>query len=292
MTEFMSFGTDTVEKMAAFQFDSPWDERRFLRPGDNQIGGVNDVFQRNLPAWIDTVRELHPRTAVFGSVNESYEALWRIVGSENALSWIGLYPAEVARFVERIGAFALELTKAQIRAGGGLLDGMVIWGDVAYRADMLFSPEYWRAHFKPVVRAIVEECHRHGLPVIYHGDGNVARIVPDFIEIGVDAYHPFEAKAGHDAVDLRRRYGHAIGIVGNMDVQRWAEAPERELEREVLTKLNAAKGGGFIFQSDHSVPDTISGERYDSVVRLVRSRGTYPLDLGECDLPDLSVGAA
>jgi hypothetical protein len=32
MTEFMSFGTDTVEKMAAFRFDSPWDERRFLRP--------------------------------------------------------------------------------------------------------------------------------------------------------------------------------------------------------------------------------------------------------------------
>jgi len=46
-------------------------------------------------------------------------------------------------------------------------------------------------------------------------------------------------------------------------------------------------GGGFIFQSDHSVPGDVSGERYDYVVRLVRQYGTYPLRLGEYDLADL-----
>ena len=44
----------------------------------------------------------------------------------------------------RANAFALEILKAQIKAADGLLDGMVIWGDVAYRKDMLFSPNYWR----------------------------------------------------------------------------------------------------------------------------------------------------
>ena len=60
------------------------------------------------------------------------------------------------------------------------------------------------------------------------------------------------------------------------------------LRRAVLTKLNAAKGGGFIFQSDHSVPSNVSGQRYDEVVRLVREHGRYPLRLGEFDLPDIS----
>ena len=41
---------------------------------------------------------------------------------------------------------------------------------------------------------------------IYHGCGNVQAIFEDFIEIGIDAYNPLEAKAGMDAVDLRRRY--------------------------------------------------------------------------------------
>ena len=66
--------------------------------------------------------------------------LWRIIGLENVMLWIGLYPDEVGRFVERLGEFALGIAKAQIQAAGGLLDGMVIWGDVAYRKNLFFSP--------------------------------------------------------------------------------------------------------------------------------------------------------
>ena len=48
-------------------------------------------------------------------------------------------------------------------------------------------------------------------------------------------------------------------------------------------KLNAAKGGGFIFQSDHSVSSEVSGPTYDYIVNLVREYGNYPLDLKEYD---------
>jgi uroporphyrinogen-III decarboxylase len=51
--------------------------------------------------------------------------------------------------------------------------------------------------------------------------------------------------------------------------------------------LNAAKGGGYIFQSDHSVPSNVSGHNYDFVVKLVREYGKYPLRLEEYDLPDV-----
>jgi uroporphyrinogen decarboxylase len=288
MPAFLEFATDTIEKMAAFQFDDAWDERRYFRGGDNQLAGVGDGFERNLPPWMDTVRSLYLDMPVYGSVCEAHEMLWRIVGPQNVLLWIGLYPNEVARFVERINEFALEMTRAQIKAADGLLDGMVIWGDVAYTKALFFSPRYWRQHFKPGVRAIVDVCHEHGLPVIYHGCGNIQRIFEDFIEVGIDACNPLEAKAGMDVVDLRRRYGHRMAFCGNMDVITWARGNREELRTAVLTKLNAAKGGGYIFQSDHSVPSNVCGESYDYVVHLVREYGTYPLQLGECDIPDLS----
>ena len=60
----------------------------------------------------------------------------------------------------------------------------------------------------------------------------------------------------------------------------------------MLRKLNAAKGGGYIFQSDHSVPSNISAERYEYVINLVRKHGTFPLKLEEYDLPDLGLGHA
>ena len=129
MPAYLEFGTDTVEKMKAFQFDDPRDDRRYFSGGDNQVGGVGDAFIRNLPPWIDGVKALYPDFPVYGSVCEGYETLWRIIGSENALLWIALYPDELGAFVERINEFSVAMTEAQIAAAGGKLDGMVIWGD-------------------------------------------------------------------------------------------------------------------------------------------------------------------
>ena len=284
MPDFLKFETDTIEKMAAFQFDDPWDERRYFRSGDDQINGVGDGFARNLASFVDRLKRPWPDFAIFGGVCEAHEMLWRMIGTENVMLWIGLYPEEIGKFVERINDFNLEIVKAQIKAAGGLLDGMVIWGDVAYKNGMFFSPAYWRKYFKPGVKALVEECHAHDLPVIYHGCGNASSIYEDFIEIGINAYNPLEAKAGLDVVELRRRFGHRMGFCGNMDVLVWATGNRDELKRVVLTKLNAAKGGGFIFQSDHSVPSSVAGESYDYVVKLVRQYGEYPLQLGDYDI--------
>jgi hypothetical protein len=37
MPDFLSFDTDTIERMEAFQFDDPWDDRRYFAGGDDQI---------------------------------------------------------------------------------------------------------------------------------------------------------------------------------------------------------------------------------------------------------------
>jgi len=288
MPEWLSFDTDTIEKAEAFEFDDPWDDRRYFSGGDNQIAGVGDGYARNLPPWIDTVKSLHPNFPVYGSQCEANEYMTRIVGPQNLLLWVGLYPERFGRFVQRTNEWAVELLKSQIKAANGLIDGMVIWGDVAYRKDLFFHPDYWRKWYKPGLKAMIDICHEHNLPVIYHGCGNVSRIFEDYIEIGVDAYNPLEAKAGLDVVDLRRKYGHRMAFCGNMNVIDWAHASRQELKAIVLRKLNAAKGGGLIFQSDHSVPSNVSAENYEYIVNLVREYGRYPLDLGEYDIPDLS----
>lgn len=287
MPEWLGFETDTIEKTAAFEFIDPWDARRYFSAGDNQIAGVGDGFARNSPAWVETLRTRHPDIPVYGSVCEANEFMQRIIGPENLMLWVGLYPQEMGRFIQRANAFALELLKAQIQAADGLLDGIVIWGDIAYKKDLFFSPKFWREWYKPGLQALVDEAHAQGLPVIYHGCGNVRRVFEDFIEVGVDAYNPLEAKAGMDVIELRRQYGHRIGFCGNMNVMNWAGGTRGEIQREVLTKLNAGRGGGLIFQSDHSVPSNISAQNYEYVLNLVREYGQYPLRLGEYELADV-----
>ena len=283
MPEMRAWEIDTFEKLQAVEFDAPDDSRRFLSAGDNQIAGVGDGFQRNTPAWIETVKSLHPDFPVYGSIIEVSECLTRLVGQENALMWMGEYPEEMGEAINLIGSFYFEMAKAEIVAGGGYLDGFLIWGDVAYKNSMLFSPGYWREYFKPWVAKIAEAAHSAGLPVIYHGCGNVRAIFQDYIDIGIDSYNPLEVKAGMDCVDLRRQYGHRIGFCGNSDMQVWETGDRDAIKCEVLRKLNAAKGGGLIFQSDHSVSSSVSGKTYDYIVNLVREFGRYPLHLGEFD---------
>ena len=277
MPEFISFDTGTIEALQAAEFDDPADPRRFFSAGDNQIAGVGDGFQRNSPAWMETVQKLHPDIPVYGSIIECSECLTRLIGQENALFWMGMYPDELGEQINRIGKFYLESMKAQIRAADGLLDGMVIWGDVAYKQTMLFDPEYWRAYFKPWVKAMIDECHRNNLPVIYHGCGNVELILEDFMEMGLDAYNPLEVKAGLDAVKLKAKYGNKLAYCGNNDIQVWETGDMEMIKRDVLRKLQAARNGGYIFQSDHSVTSAVSGHTYDYIVKLVREFGKYPL---------------
>jgi uroporphyrinogen-III decarboxylase len=214
---------------------------------------------------------------------EVSECLTRLIGQVNTMMWMAEFPERMGAVINRLGAFYLEMAKAEIEAGAGLLDGFVIWGDVAYKKCTFMAPAYWRHYYKPWVAQMVQAAHAAGLPVIYHGCGNVKAILPDYIEIGVDAYNPLEAKAGMDTVELRRQYSHAIGFCGNSNIQVWETGDRDAIRREVLRKLNAAKGGGFIFQSDHSVSSSVSGQAYDYVVKLVREYGRYPLQLGEFD---------
>ncbi len=286
MPEMRSWEIDTLDKLERAEFDAPDDPHRFFASGDNQIAGVGDGFQRDVPAWIDTVRTLRTERPVYGSIIEANECLTRLVGQHNAMLWMGEAPERMGEAIDRLGAFYVDMAEAALDAGNGLLDGLVIWGDVAHKHGMFMSPAYWRTHFKPCVAAMVDRAHARRLPVIYHGCGNIHAILADLIEIGVDACNPLEAKAGMDAVDLRRRHGHQIAFCGNRDMRVWEEGDRDRIRREVLRKLNAARGGGYIFQSDHSVSSAVSGATYDFIVGLVREHGRYPLRLAELDEAD------
>jgi uroporphyrinogen-III decarboxylase len=281
MPEYISWDLNTLEKLEAARFDSPYNKRRYFSGGDNQIAGVGDTFERYSPPWIETVRSLWPDFPVYASMIECSECMTRLIGPQNHLTWITMEPERMGAVLRRVGQFYLDCVKAAIDAAKPWLDGLVIWGDVAHKQGTLMNPAYWRAFYKPWIKAMADYAHSQGLDVIYHGCGNIQSIFQDYIDIGIDAVHPLEAKAGMDAIDLRRRFGHQIGLCGNSDIQVWESGDFNAIRREVLRKLNAAQGGGFIFQSDHSVSSSVSGHAYDFIMKLVRKYGVYPLQLGK-----------
>ncbi|MFV2068973.1 MAG: uroporphyrinogen decarboxylase family protein, partial [Pirellulales bacterium] len=133
--------------------------------------------------------------------------------------------------------------------------------------------------FKPHVKALIDLCRDHNLMTVYHGCGKACDIFDDMVELGLDAYNPLEAKADLDVVTLKPRYAGQLAFVGNIDV-RVLEAGDRgAIEREVRYKLQAARGGGWVFQSDHSISSNVAPESYELALETFRDHADYPLKL-------------
>jgi len=284
MPQYLDFETKSCEQLLALPFDDPADRRRYFEAIDDQINSVGDELNLGLPSFVDRVGAYAEDFCVFGSVCEPHEMIWRIMGTENVLMKLATEPAAMARCIERLGDFLVGIVEGQIAAAGGKLRGLYIWGDIAYDHGMFFSPKYWREVYKPQLKRICGAAHAASLKTIYHGCGNASAVFEDMIEAGVDAYNPLEAKAGLDVVDLKRRFGRRWAFNGNIDVRVLATNDRAKVRREVLRKLNAAKGGGYILQSDHSMPDNVAPATYDYVIKLVRQYGRYPLKLGKYDI--------
>ena len=283
MPHFLEFATQSYEDMRAFVFDDPADPKRYHTAIDDQINAVGDALNLNLPSFVDRVKSYADDFCVFGSVCEPHEMIWRILGTENVLIKMAENPTEMERFTERLGDFLVGIVKGQIEAAGNKLTGLYIWGDVAYRRGMMFSPVYYRRVYKPQLKRLCDEVHAAGLKVIYHGCGNASAVYEDMIEAGVDCYNPLEAKADLDVLALKRKFGKSWTFNGNIDIRVLSTNDHNQVRQEVLRKLNAAKGGGYIIQSDHSVSGDVDASTYDYFVRLVRERGRYPLALDEFD---------
>jgi uroporphyrinogen decarboxylase len=64
--------------------------------------------------------------------------------------------------------------------------------------------------------------------------------------------------------------------MGGIDVRAMSDPDAGAIEREIRRKIPAAmQGGGYIYHSDHSVPDTVGLDQYRRVLDLVQRYGRY-----------------
>jgi uroporphyrinogen decarboxylase len=164
----------------------------------------------------------------------------------------------------------------ELFARGIDFDGAFLPDDLGYRNGLLFSPRAYREVLQPAHRRYLEPFKRRGLPVILHSCGCVKELIPDLLDTGFGCLQPLEVKAGMDLIELKEKYGDVLAFMGGIDVRLMALDDPGPIEREIRTKIGVAKqGGGYIYHSDHSVPDDVSFAAYTRVIDLVHKYGSY-----------------
>jgi len=159
---------------------------------------------------------------------------------------------------------------------GYAFDGAFIFDDLGYKNGVFFSTSIYKNLLQPHHKRICDFFHQRGCKLILHSCGNVKAHIPALIEAGFDCLQPLEVKAGMDLVELKKAYGDVLAFMGGIDVRKMSAEDPRVIEEEIKTKISfAKKGGGYIYHSDHSVPDSVSLEQYRRVIELVLKYGKY-----------------
>jgi uroporphyrinogen decarboxylase len=135
---------------------------------------------------------------------------------------------------------------------GAKFDFAHFWEDICFKNGPLLSPEIFDELCAKHYRRMSDLCHAHGIDLIsLDCDGVVEKLLPTWVENGVNVMFPIEIGTWGDQFEAaRQKYGKGMLGVGGMDktVLRLDKAAvDRELER--LTRLSAL--GGFIPCPDH-----------------------------------------
>ena len=146
--------------------------------------------------------------------------------------------------------------------------------DMGYKGTTFFSKEMYREILKPVHKRAVDWAHERGVYAHLHSCGDGMGVVDDLVDIGIDCLNPLEVKAGMEPLTLKRKYGDRLALHDGINAVLWdnREAIVGEIERLVPA---LKENGGYIFSSDHSIPNSVSLENMKAIMEAVKQAGKY-----------------
>jgi len=146
--------------------------------------------------------------------------------------------------------------------------------DMGYRGTTFFSPAMYREIVKPFHKKAVDWAHERGIYARLHSCGNIMTLVDDILETGIDGLNPLEVKAGMDALKLKREHGDRLLLHGGINAVLWNDADA--IIDEIRAKVPVLKeNGGYIFASDHSIPNSVPLENMKRIIEEVKKSGSY-----------------
>jgi len=194
------------------------------------------------------VEENNGRLAVFGATNIGLDPLLLGMGLDNFSYALVDDPGLVEKILDIYTDWAADTVEKLQDCG---VD--IIWftDDIAFNTTLMFSPQFFREIAMPRLRKVME---RVKVPTIYHSDGNIAPVIDDLIDLGINGIHPIDPSA-LDIEDVKRRFGSRICLVGNIDLRyTLVSGTVDEVKAEVKDRIEKiGKDGGYILCSANTI---------------------------------------
>lgn len=113
-----------------------------------------------------------------------FERMQFLRGSENLFMDLAYQPAEFLKLRDMVHEYELREIEMWAATDVDAVNFMDDWGT---QHSLLISPQLWQDIFKPMYKAYCDILKSKGKYVFFHSDGHTKAIIPELIEIGVDA---------------------------------------------------------------------------------------------------------
>jgi uroporphyrinogen decarboxylase len=204
-----------------------------------------------------------------------WEATWRHRDFSNCLMDIALEPEWFEDMVWTHHRLTKEIIKKAWETGIKI-DGYIMVDDLGSSTATLISPDMFRQVLKPVYKDMGEFLRSLGIDFWLHSCGNVKLLIDDYLDVGIQVLNPVQVTAGMDAVEIADKFKDKMAFYGNIDAH-LLDGDWCELEKSLERRCSFFRNGGWVFHSDHSIPPTMSLEKFQRMINYVKDFKEGPL---------------
>jgi uroporphyrinogen decarboxylase len=201
-----------------------------------------------------------------------FEIAWYLRGMDRFMEELVCGEEMAEALLDKLTEIRIGMATRYAQAGADIL---MLGDDVATQVDMMISPQLWRDTLKPRLARVIAaaKAANPDILIFYHGDGNMARIVPELIEIGVEILNPVQPEC-MDPFEMKKLYGDRLAFWGCVGTQTTlpfgTPASIQQTCRELIARVGS--GGGLLLAPTHTIEPDVPWENIVAFIEAVREQ--------------------
>jgi uroporphyrinogen decarboxylase len=153
------------------------------------------------------------------------------------------------------------------------VDAMMFGDDWGMQTGLQMGANIWREFIYPRIKQMYGLVKSKGKFVFIHSCGKVDEVFPDLIDIGLDAFNPFQPEV-MDVFAMKQRFGDRLTFYGGISVQQTLPyGTVTETKDEVKRLLEViGKNGGYIAAPSHAIPGDAKPENIAAMIEVLQNQ--------------------
>ena len=241
---------------------------------------VDQVHAYPWPDWLDDYRwdkvparvaALKARDLVVCAFMEMtlFEIAWYLRGMDRFMEELIGEDEIATALLDKLTTIRIGMARRYAACGA---DVLMLGDDVATQIDMMISPALWRKTLKLRLAGVIRAAKEVNpeILIFYHGDGNMERIVPDLIEIGVEILNPVQPEC-MDPRRMKELFGDKLAFWGCIGTQTTMPFGTPAQVKQTVENLIATvgKGGGLLLAPTHTLEPDVPWANVEALLAAV-----------------------